>query len=258
MSTTQEKKIETLCQEIVQLKGIMSRDLENWDPKTRGGQEILKRESQDKLEKLGLEYAEYLKRSAVSVVLTGAPEDVQEFVTIARQESAEAPVVLDAQELYRRLAEEASPGIGPSRYFGVSAVGLVIQGLAAIGKDLGISYVDAPVFTYDVLVPDEAAVINVIRDGIRATTGNDLQRLYLRLKTYEQALAIGYSTSLIPVFITGGHSSEQETLLKLFGAGLQVAVKPESKEGEEAHVSKAFVIKTFKDIVKTAKERRPQ
>jgi hypothetical protein len=248
--------IEKLIQNIKTTREVAELDLsQHVDARTLPGVTMAKREAQDNILQLEKVYANYLNQVAIAGVLlakdsTKAPL----FLALAEEESAEPPVVVDARALYTRLAHACEGSLGATRLFGAAQIGLVIEELAAVGRELGLSEVGGPKWEYDNYVPTFESLVATIRAAIRrGGDGDDLNRFYIRSQAFKSALKHGYSANIVPVFVTGVASDDEAAYMakKVFRAGTVFDL--DRGEGVLSEINKESVLYSFKELVRIAK-----
>ncbi len=245
--------MELLVSSILEKRAFVSVPVEDFPPATRSGNVAAQRQAAEELVKLESRYAEYLKSAAVAAIIRAeTPALAQQFLEGATEESEDPPVVLDASEMYVRIANAVAPAVGDSRQFSAGKVGMAIDEMAAIGRELSLTSLAAPRWQYDVMVPTFADLVDVIRTAVRASTdGDELNRLYLRSRAYKRALDLGYVSAIVPVMVTGATPEETPMLTdKLFTASTVIDVT--SAKG----VTRETVLSALKAMVKAAKARR--
>jgi len=205
--------VQELVEGIKVRQALVAKNPEDFPAKNRPGLVIAQAEAREELVVAERQYAQYLKDAAFAgVILTASKDRLQEFLKVA-QDVSQSLVIVACDALYERLAKAAEVGLSDSRMFGAGQIGLVIQEMAQVGRELFFSELASPRWTYDSLVPTREDLKEVIRRAIRSSADGDyLNRSYLRMAAYTRALELGHYKSLVPVLITGGTPSEVEFL----------------------------------------------
>ena len=239
--------LEALVQGIQTRRALVAKQPSDFPASTRSGLVLAQGEAKDTLVLLEREYAAYLNSAAVAcVILAQTPALEKAFVEKAL-ECTRPLVVIDASALYQRLATVGTQGLGDTRQFGSGQVGLIIEELAAIGKELYFTSLAAPNWQYDEVVPTFQDFVAVIRKAIRTSKDGDiLNRAFLRMEAFKSALDLGYTKAMVPIMVIGGTLGEREFLANnLFSASVTVTVNSEADVTEEK-VSKA--LKTMRNV----------
>jgi hypothetical protein len=245
--------VETLLEGIRYRQALVAKAPEDFPLATRAGNISAQVEARDALVTMESAYAEYFKQAVVAGIVLGSPADTQTFVAASEAACVQPLVVVDAGEMYTRLAKAGEPGLGTTRTFGSGQMGLIIEEMAAIGRSLFFSSLASPRWSYDVLVPTTADLALVIRTAIRGgEDGDELNRAYLRMSAYRKALDTGYTTAMIPVLVVGSIPEEVEVFTKkLFNASVLVDLQKSPPPGAEAVLKKMFDIKSRQGIAAT-------
>jgi hypothetical protein len=235
-SPRQLTPLEALVKGIKDRRALVAKQPSDFPPATRSGMVFAQGEASEQLVLFEKEYGNYLKTAAVAGIVMAKNEDLgKAFLETAQKFCKQPLVVVDASALYRRLAGSVTAALGQSRQFGSGQVGLVIEELAAIGKELFFTSLAAPNWQYDEVVSDLEAIVGVIRKAVRTSKDGDVLNLsYLRMEAFKRALDLGYTSAMVPVLVVGVTREELPALMAgLFSASVLVDVSSEEDVTDE-------------------------
>jgi hypothetical protein len=207
-----QSKLEEISSRYEAAAKMAASDLSDWPRASLPGAQMLQREAQDSLPKIRQEYAAALKDGMILVVLRGATVNQEEFARYA-QEGA-GMIVARADGAYRRLADMIWPALGDRRQFGASQLGLLVEGLAVLGRDLDVRAIKSPQISEVTVVAGREELVEYVRDIVVAADGDRIARRLLEQEIVEEALKIRYNQPVVPVLLLGCQSEAPE----IFGA----------------------------------------
>lgn len=239
----QQTPIEKALSEYATARETAARDPGEYDWRSRPGIEVAIRLAKDSLPKLADEYCRTIMQNGAAIFTAGENGKVTEFAAAMSKEPSS--IVVDAAELYDRLADPVDKALGTGdRQFSASYVGLMIAELKEIGEELGITSIQALDFKEMPLLPTRAAVVEYVRDVFRKAVGDDLNRAYVNKKITDRAFDIRYKGNTAVAVIHGALEEEVEGLSKSFGRGkTRVTIKPTDE------INKEFLVSTYKNAM---------
>lgn len=211
-------KLKQILDDLTKAKKNASLDVLAWpDPRTRPSAQLRKTKGMEDVVKLTQEYSRLVSKHFLRVFVGG--ERAKDFATFAASGGA---VVADGVEFYDSLAkgvaqsqDPKSPRFGPHQQLRLTAE------LSFYGRANGYVSVMAPrpiQGNLDTPTPTHDVLVAQVRSAIRATNGDDLNRLHLERKILANAIEVAANTNIIPVIITGLTTEEVQGLSKtLFG-----------------------------------------
>lgn len=241
--------VEQLVKNIRDRRDLVSKPIDQLPLATRPAWVAAQQQAQEELLQLERVYAQHVQDAAVTGVVLGPKARVEEFVSIGRNIAPSQLIEVRCDEMYERLAKAGVPALGDTRQFGSGQIGLILEEYAAIGRELFFASLGAPAWTYDIVVPTfedfKAAIRKAIRGG---EDGDTLNRAYLRMEAYKQAVAKCVSNNIVPVLVTGATEEELPFLTsKLFSVASVVRLKNEP-------VTEPDVVSFFKSMSTAAKK----
>ena len=223
--------------EYKQQQEIASRDPMNY-AKTFAGIAAAANAAKARMVELKDEYAKSLLNGAVCVIVTGTNGYPDQFAKIA--EADFNAIVLDAQELYKRITAQVEPNIGPSREFGAHHAGVLISALRDIGSEMQLREMPAPKHqVLPAVLKDREEVEDYVSTAIRSSSGDDLNKLYLSNQAVNKTLAKEITNPTIPILIVHAIKEEGEAISKMFARPthtLNINKEPDAKSVETSFV----------------------
>jgi hypothetical protein len=251
MATNQVLK--QLVDELKVAQVTASEDLSGWDPRTVAGAQLRKNMAQDDVRRLTSAYKTAVQGALFRVFLGGSRDKTfGEFVA-----KDAVVIVVDGSELYSNLARGVADTQDPQdRKFGPTQLSRLTMELTYHGMSENYRSLMAPVIAegdLDTPSPTYEDLVAKVRRAIRATNGDDLNRLYLEKLILKQAVDRGMANTIIPVIITGLSVEEIQELYKGLFAGSPAIDFTIVDESTDAEALKALY-KKIQSVVKTTKQ----
>jgi hypothetical protein len=221
--------------------------LEEIPSATRGAWTVRVNNAKASLEGLETQYRQLVLETALAVPTTGPQGKVEAWGALVEKQGE--GFLVDAQALYKAIAEEIEPIFGATRQWGMDQTLRLRQAIPKVLDGMGISSIMTPDTGRPAHCPDVAATQKYIRDVIRASNGDDLNVLYLKHVIGNKALEMKYAANTAPVFLTNVLPDDTQSLKGVFGDRPVVTLK--LKEGDD--VTEEFMLKTFESLVKKTK-----
>lgn len=235
---SKQQTLSEILEQIEQNQKLADTDPESTPGLSRAGFAVAIREAKDLLVDLKKEYKDQLLDRARDVFVFGDKAKISEFGKLAEAEGA---VVVDADELYRRLSGPCDASLGAEREFGPSQVSLLISGLKGVSVDLDILNMNAPKLPGLVKVEDAAATTAHVRSMVRAAVGDDLNKLYLAADVTKKALEVKFKASgLVVVVLNATGPEDAREIATLFGHHLPSVNLTSDVEIDVTIVHRAF------------------
>jgi hypothetical protein len=236
------KTLEKLSAELDETEKDAAIIVDELPPNVRGGWATKVTEAKEALPRLKAQYRATLLRNAVAIFVNGDKAKVAAFAKLADEEGG---IVVDASDLYTRLAKEVELTLGDQRSWGIHQVHKFHLALQEVMHDLGLNQLPMPSRGEMPLVPTFDDTVAHIRHVLRDAVGDELNSLYIEEATAKRARAIRYIGVMAPVLIVGAQPDEQNVLAKSFSKGrAKVVVKAEDE------INKEYLTETLKRIRK--------
>jgi hypothetical protein len=204
--TTKTPDISELVSQVVAEKKASEVDLLDVPGELMPGRQALKNSSLQKYQELF-----GVLRSVISTHSGGifaAGPGAQKFADIA--EDAVPALVLDATELYSEIAKVWHPTVRIDHIFAVDCLPAFMMGLNSMLFPLGVRRIAAPDFgqRFGTPVKSFEDAVNLTREIVRMTVGDDLNGLYLTHRLAEKAVAEDWELKFITVVVVNATESE--------------------------------------------------
>lgn len=213
-------------------------NLDDYPIKNRPGMEMRKRESATELPKIRQQYGEIIQAKAFGIFLEGDPQSSAEFARVASEEASTINVSADG--LYQTLADGIEESMGTRRTFGTTQLGLLIGALTEVGRELDFRNIPMPQIFDVAICADRAALVNTVREMVRAVVGDRLNLLWVSQHMIQAALSIRYTRSVVPVIVTNATADERQELSKSLFNGTTFTVPVTAETVSSEHVLKAL------------------
>ena len=196
--------LKELLEKVVEAEKLASIDLEAWPRKTLASITNTVYEAKQNLATFKKRYFDRISGLTVGIYILGKGDE--EFAKIAEAEGGTLTAHADA--LYARMADVVMPVIPDNKTFTITAFSKLVQALTDIGHELEVKSFDMLKYT-QAQVADRSSLIAHIRNTIRTTLGDDLNRLYLAREINTAALKAGFKSSVQPVVIIGLEDADE-------------------------------------------------
>ncbi len=206
--------MQLLVENIVKTQAQLDRNLEFTDPRTRGGHEVAKGAARDRLPLLRAQYTAMLRKGMAAIFLSGHPEGLASFISIAEKEAPLLVVAADA--LYRRLALEVESSMRTDRSYEPTQCARLQAALMTVCTELGITEMPSPKFKDGAILHKFDDVLAYVRRSVRAVAGDKLNQMYMEKLLTDRAIEIRYQMSVVPVIVTGATKEEVTGLSSFF------------------------------------------
>jgi hypothetical protein len=192
---------------------------------TRPAMMMRQRECRDEVVTLMDSYTELLRGNAFIIFPQGEPADIDTFIRLAGEEAD--TISISAETLYARLATFVEDSMGTRRQFGITQLGLLIDGVTQIARELKLSNLKSPTITDVEVCSSRDSLIQTVRRIVRAAAGDDINKAFVARQLTEKAREIRYTQNITPVIISDVKDDELESLGDLFsGVSFKVPVSP--------------------------------
>lgn len=239
--------LESLMKEYKECQDVLDQNLEGLSPFNQS-MKMRQADCRDRVQIIEREYMAVLKERAFTIFLEGKPEDQIVWAKIATDEAN--VMCLSADSFYKKLAEHVEPTLGDRRTFGTSQLATLIRALGEIGRDVGARQVPTPQIFETHHLKGEAAVVNYLREIVRASSGDSLNLLWIEKEILMEGLKIKYSRSVVPVIVLQATPEEVKELAPNLFSRVTFTVK--IKEAP----TKEVVLQRLTEIRQTLKQRK--
>lgn len=207
------------------------------------GRTLLRNQARHNYDAAFLALTQVIGLHAGAIFVTG--EGAAKFADIAKEKAP--AIVLDAAELYRRIAEKWYPTVRVDQVFALDSVISMWDGTMQCLPSVGVREIAKPEFGrfFGRPVHTLEDAIEVTRDILRSTVGDELNGLYLNRRLADEAVREEWDLKRIPVVVVGASREEltapQGLLNGLFyGHNIVVATKETVEDSEVAEACKAL------------------
>jgi hypothetical protein len=242
------KTLKELLDNAVETEKLATIDLETWPRNSLSSITNTVNEAKANLADLKKEYGSRISELTIGIFAMGSGAEA--FAKMAEVEGGTLTVHADA--LYTRLADMITPVLADSREFSIIAFNRLIQGLTDVAHELGFKAMDMPKYVIGP-VPTRESLVQHIRKTVRATYGDDMNRLYIAAEIQKLALAAKFKSTALPIVFIG-----MEDAAEIEGLKASVAKFGDSIFVSENAVDKAFVLKVFATVKAKFKKTAPE
>jgi hypothetical protein len=244
-----KNSFEVLLEQLAQDEATLGVAIEDVDPRSRPGHEILKRQAGERIALTKRRFSEEIKGHAFAVFLIGDADKQVKFADIAEDEGD--TLTIDSQALYTRITTDLYPTMGNSKEFTSHQISFIMQTLAKVCTELNV--VGYPplknlVTTYATTFEGAAGLV---KDLIRRSMGDELNKLYIEHLTTQKAIAERYTNSVVPVVLLNATQDEIPFIAPTLFNGTYLTISVDEQGSD-----KNAVIKTFNTIKKVLKEKQ--
>lgn len=244
---------EAILNDIHTYEQIATKDLDVLPLRLRPSHEIAAREATERLPVLRDEYRQRILANSLGLFTTGgAPGDAEKFAEVAAKEG---PLSVDANELYRTLAEKIEPAMGHTREFVLGHLLMLHQEMLRLRLEAGYSpALDLPTLAAVETAPNVAALADYIRKLVVQAGGQTLNGLYVASKMIGSAIDKRFAGKTFAVVVINSSEEDRAHLAPVFSRTNTVDLS-----GVEA-IDRAFAINAFKSArsVKASKNEAVQ
>lgn len=199
-------KISTLVEQVLALKKDSEVNLLEVDQTLIAGRTALKNSATQQYLETFAVLKSIIGNHAGGIFVRGA--GATKFAELA---AVEAPaLVLDASEVYRKVAEHWYPTVRVDKVFAIDCVMPLLGGLNQLLSPLGIREIARPDFGNHFGRPVNTLedATEVTRSLLRGTVGDDLNGLYLNHRLTEEVVKAEWDLNVVPVVILNTSEAE--------------------------------------------------
>ncbi len=213
MSENVNSELQAVLTKLVQAKATAEMSLDGWDPRTKPGAAVAKREAADTYANLKDDYQNLVTSRIAKVFVFGNKERVEAMGSYLDEQGA---IVVNGQALYSLLANPVEQVVDPrARRFDSQQFLRLRQEYLDTAQLLNLESV--PDLTtvqsdYDSLVLTPFDTLAVSKKIIRRAVGDSMNALFLQKKIFSELLNAEVVNNWIPVVITGCPENEVSTL----------------------------------------------
>lgn len=176
-------------------------------------------------------YREALIASSEAVFVSGLQEQIGQFVS--RALVLHNVFYVDMRRPYRVIAEQIEPSIAPNtRDFGVAQYDLLCTAIRDLATELGMTGTLPAPAVFNGIVANPEALIEKVRDLIRASIGNDLAFYWLVKRFGDVAIAAKCDTPATLVFYNA--LPDEVVFIKTkMASSREIEIKPDDVVNED-------------------------
>jgi len=253
MPTPNKSTIETVVADLNKYTKMASVDPSKIrDSQTRGdnsralpGFYIRKKEAENKLVDLKIEYLNILKRGLGGIFLSATESQIKDFKKIA----GDTAVFVEVDGLYQHLTDAVEPTMRKDRMFEPQNFAHLDTAIARFAAE---SEVSAPRLTYrrSKVVGTRDALVDYIRDTVRSADSDKTNMALVTKSITQQALERGFTGRSLPVVLTGATKYEMAAFKPLFSGRAVTAAFP-----VDHVVTQENVMDVFSELKKQFKKK---
>lgn len=211
---------------------IVNQDISGWDPRTLSGKVLQKRQAEDEVASLTKAYKNLVGNHVMKVFLKGP-----RAAAFAEFAAKNGQIVADGSELYTILAKEVDATMDRNlRVFGAHQTIQLVRTMASYGQDAGYRSLPMPKYEANDLdhkCPEFVDTVAKVRQGVRASSGDDLNKLHLEKSVIDTCLKTKAAGNVIPVILTNLSDAEVEGLTKTLFPGSTVLTVDATEESND-------------------------
>lgn len=241
-------ELKEILTKIQQTRIMAERDVENVPAQTRTGIITAVNEAKEDLRKLKVTYGNEFFKNVRGVFVTGDKQKALEFAKLPEKEGES--ITVDVEALYTRIAKEVESSLGNSTHRALKSehVNIMVSVLREIGQELNL--IDMPMLrikSYDSL-PTYQDVVSFVRDTIRATVGDDLNKDYFVQKTVAKAIDTGYCKPTTNLVLVNASPDEVDSLGSFLTAGVSYVTVESDAKVTPAYVAAKLGTKVAEEV----------
>jgi hypothetical protein len=180
----------------------------------RPGIEVRIAQAKVKLPKLRLEYLTRILRSSYGFFLEGDEAKGQQFVNIAMDNGA---VLVDAEEIFRKLADAVQYSIGPNKEFSITQIGLMDHALRELVEKTGYDgSLNRTQISELRVVKNREKLVDYIRELVARSNGSVPVTVSAQSDIVTQALAKDFNGKRLVVVVKNASATTRAPLAGLF------------------------------------------
>jgi hypothetical protein len=232
------REIRDIIKDIRETEKLAVTKLDEVDYKYRGGMGVAIRNACEKLPKLLEEFKNStIPHRLIAVFATGDETAISKVAEIL---TSNGGMVLDANAMYKKIADAVEPSYYKGREFGTTQFGRLSDTLREIMAMVELNEMPSPTFSSQ-LCCDTKATVNHIRKLVRACAQDALSMAYLKKMLSEELISKALEAKVIPILVTDVSSPEEKALINiLFSRSTSVEFS------KDFQVTKNSVVKLFK------------
>lgn len=231
------------------------------DYRTRPGLELRKNGAIQALPGLRAEVARLVEQNSAAVFLSGTQKGIEAFIGVAQDLTEGNIVIVDAQEMYRKMAQTTEKGLRRDRRFSMDTRMFFIQSILNVLDELSVddpipgidtaSYLNQEYPDTDALTRMVKTAMNSVKTSGGVSAGDGLNSIYIQKRATDEAIKEEVATDFLPVIILNATPEETDGAVRnLVYYGRNIAF-----EAKDEDVSEAVVTNVFKKLKVQYKSR---
>lgn len=153
------------------------------------GLELAKKQAAPEIERLRAEYDKLIYTTSAVILVTGDKEKAAAFGKLAKEDEA---LVVESDELWRRLARQAEDLMGPGRIVNATVCNQIVRGVTQIlsrFKLQNVSYPQVPMVYMDAVASTEDDVVSIVKATVKNSTPAPVNLWWLAQDVANRAFA---------------------------------------------------------------------
>lgn len=203
--------VKKLINRIKEIETFLEQTSEHADIRTKSGMQARQQQFLQELESIRDDYAKLMRGRGIAVFVLGDRDQQAAFAAIATDYDS---FVLDANALYRTLANKVWPAIRVGELFTAGHAQIVAEHMITIGQALNLPSIPYPTPTVDLVraVTDKEMLVGLIRGCIEHTAKTELLSAYLESQAIDAAINERYSGGALSVLVVDANTDQIQDL----------------------------------------------
>ena len=165
------------------------------------GLELAKKQAGPEIERLRAEYNKLIFSSSAIIFVTGDDDKAKAFAELAKEDEA---LVVESDELWRRLARQAEDIMGPGRILNASVCGQIVRSVAQVLAHFqfrNVSYPQVLMGFIDSVATTEGEVAQVVKATMKKSTDDPVNVWWVAQDVANRAFAQDFTNEPLPVVV---------------------------------------------------------
>jgi hypothetical protein len=230
---TEKRQLVDIIEELNEVKKGATQNLDDFPYAVRQSRAIMKEQYKTRLAEVQKEFeSTILPHRLVGLFVDGVAEDVKRLSDFIKNKGG---IVIDANILYNKLADEIEPSYYVHRTFDTTQYGLMVSKLGDIGTDLGYSVMQHPVYK-EATCPTREDTVQHVKMLIRNAIGDDINLYFVKREILETVQREKLRAEQLVVLVYGANPQEKQKISYYFNRFVQFNI-PENYQPTNKEVS---------------------
>jgi hypothetical protein len=231
------RELKEIIKDLERAKKTSNICLEDIPWKNRGGIQIAMRTATDQMPELIKELTNTLIPSKlIAVYASGSAAIINQVVEFMNTNGG---IIVDVNDMYRRIVDRVEQTYSHGRVFTTTQHSAIIQVLRQIGTELELPFLDCPKYV-ETICPNTASTLYHVRQIIRDTFGDTLNKQYIIYQLIQNVLQQGFEGNRVPILVLNALTVEEKQLLNtLFTVNCSFEFPPDFIV-DQKNISKIF------------------